>query len=136
MEFPPKYLENLSPQQRILQATLLRKSQKEYEKTGLVKDRPKVSNKDTPRSPHVKKFEKKYGFPVTDLSKVKKLFPDTDVETILDKGAGAYASSGSRPNVGSFQWKFARLASVLTGGKAYKVDEDLVGSKSKQIIFS
>jgi hypothetical protein len=66
---------------------------------------------------------------------LKKTFPDTDVSGILAKGAAAYASSGSRPNVSSFAWKFARLASVLTGGKAYKIDKDLVGEESRKKIF-
>lgn len=131
MSLPPKYIENLSVPQRVLQQRLIKKSQKEYEESGIVKDRPEVNKKPTPRSSHVKKFEKKYGFPITDLKQVKQEFPDTDIDEILAKGAAAYASSGSRPNVSSFQWRYARLASVLTGGKAYKVDKDLVGPISR-----
>lgn len=130
----PKYIANLTPSQRILQARLIKQSQKEYEETGQVEDRPKVSSKKTKRSNHVKDFEEKYGFPITDLEKVKKKFPDTDIDTILAKGAGAYMTSGSRPNVGSFAWKYARLASVLLGRKAYQIDKDLVGEKSRAII--
>ena len=132
----PNYLANLNPQQRLLQQRALRQSQKEYQKTGLVIDRPKVSSADPPRSNHAERFERKYGFSVTNLPKVKKLFPDTDIAGILSKGAAAYASSGSRPNVGSFAWRFARLASVLTGGKALEVDKDLVGSESLSKIKS
>lgn len=123
----PNYLKGLTPYQRFLQAKYIGKSQEQYAKTGLVEDRPKVSNKPTPRSSHTKKFESKYGYSVTNLSKVRKDFPDTDIDMILKKGAAAYASSGSRPNTGSFAWKYARLASVLTGGNALKVDKDLVG---------
>ena len=122
----PNYLAGLTPQQRILQQRLIRKSQKTYEQTGEILERPKVSAKKTPRSPWAKKFQEKHGFPVTDLDKVKKAYPNADVETILKKGAGAYASSGSRPNVSSYQWKFARLASALLGGPASKVDKDLL----------
>lgn len=122
----PNYLAGLTPQQRILQQRLISKSQKTYEKTGEILERPKVSAKKTPRSPWAKKFEEKHGFPVTDLDKVKKAYPNADVETILKKGAGAYASSGSRPNVSSYQWKFARLASALLGGPASKVDKNLL----------
>lgn len=135
MSLPSKYLENLTPQQRLLQARLIRKSQKEYETTGLVEERPSVSVQKTPRSQHAKEFQERYGFAVTDTKKVKKLFPDTDVRGILAKGAAAYASSGSRPNTSSFQWRYARLASVLTGGKAYTIDKDLVGPKSREVIF-
>lgn len=122
----PNYIAGLSPQQRILQLRLLRKSKKTYEDTGEILERPKVSDEKTPRSPWAKKFQDKHGFPITDLAKVKKSYPNADVETILKKGAGAYASSGSRPNVSSYQWKFARLASALLGGPASKVDKDLL----------
>lgn len=123
----PKYLAGLTPQQRLLQQRAIRKSQREYEASGRVVERPEVSDKSTPRSPWVKKFQEKHGFPITDLQKVKEAYPNADVETILKKGAGAYASSGSRPNVSSYQWKYARLASALLGGKAAKVDKNLLG---------
>jgi hypothetical protein len=126
LEMNPNYIQGLSPQQRLLQLRLIKKSQKKYEDTGEIVERPKVSDKKTPRSSWVKQFQDKHGFPITDLAKVKKAYPAADVETILKKGAGAYASSGSRPNVSSYQWKFARLASALLGGPAAKVDKDLL----------
>jgi hypothetical protein len=126
LEMNPNYIQGLSPQQRLLQLRLIKKSQKKYEDTGEIVERPKVSDKKTPRSSWVKQFEQKHGFPITDLAKVKKAYPNADIQTILKKGAGAYASSGSRPNVSSYQWKFARLASALLGGPAAKVDKDLL----------
>ena len=132
---PPKYLANLSPSQRVLQEKLIRKSQKKYQETGQVQDRPPVSSRSPPRSTHAKKFQDQYGFPVTDLSRVKAEFPDTDIKGILAKGAAAYMTSGSRPNTSVAAWKYARLASVLTGGKAYQIDKDLVGEKSRSKIF-
>ena len=122
----PNYLANLTPQQRLLQQRLIRQSQKTYESTGEVKERPRVSSRKTPRSSWVQKFEAKHGFPITNLAKVKEAYPNADIQTILRKGAGAYASSGSRPNVSSFQWRYARLASALLGGPAAKVDKDLL----------
>lgn len=122
----PNYIANLTPHQRVIQEKLIRQSQRAYEKEGEIKERPKVSEAKTPRSPWVKKFQAKHGFPITDLAKVKEAYPEADVETILKKGAGAYASSGSRPNVSSYQWKYARLASALLGGPAAKVDKDLL----------
>lgn len=132
---PESYLQGLTPSQRLLQARLLSKSAEHYQRTGKVLDRPNVSQKATPRSTHAKEFQEKYGFTVTNLSRVKKEFPDTNTGGILSKGAAAYATSGSRPNVSSFAWKFARLASVLTGGKAYKIDKDLVGAISRRKIY-
>ena len=122
----PKYLAGLTPQQRLLQQQAIRKSQRTYEATGKIFNRPKVSDKPTLRSEWVKKFQAKHGFPITDLSKVRQAYPDADIDMILKKGAGAYATSGSRPNVSVEQWKFARLASALLGGQASKVDKNLL----------
>lgn len=135
MSLPPKYLANLTPQQRLEQAKLIRKSQKEYQETGLVKDRPFVSEREVPRSGHAETFQKRYGFKVTNRRKLKETFPDTDVSGIVSKGLAAYASSGSRPNTSAHAWAYARVASVLTGGKSYKIDKDLVGPKSREVIF-
>jgi len=41
---------------------------------------------------------------------------------IVNKGAGAYYSSGSRPNQTAQSWGIARLASAITAGKAAAVD--------------
>lgn len=125
----PNYLAGLTPQQRLLQQRAIRKSQKMYEETGKVVDRPKVSAKTPPRSKHAKRFEDKYGFSVSDIPRVKKAFPEVDVDTILAKGRAAYASSGSRPNVTAEAWAKARLASALTGGAAAKVDAKELGKK-------
>jgi hypothetical protein len=130
---PAKYTAGLTPVQKVKQVELIKKSSKKYKETGLVTDRPKVSEKPTKRSVYVTRFEKKYGFPVTDHERVKSFFPDTDVNKILSKGAAAYAS-GSRPNTTIGQWVNARLASVLTGGPALKIDNDLVGPISKRKI--
>ena len=132
---PAKYTAGLTPVEKTKQVELIQKSTKKYKETGIVKDRPKVSEKPTRRSVHVKRFEEKYGFPITDHAKVKAFFPDTDVHTILSKGTAAYAS-GSRPNATIGQWINARLASVLTGGPALKIDKDLVGPLSMKKIRS
>ena len=130
---PSQYLQNLTKGQRTKQTALINKSKADYKK-GKVEDRPKVSDTPTKRSSHVIRFEKKYGFPVTSKEALKATFPDTDIEKILSKGAGAYGSSGSRPNVSIAQWSYARLASVLTGGPSLRIDKDLVGPISLQKI--
>jgi len=95
---------------------------KQIESIEKGEDRPKVDYK-TKRSSHVVAFEKKYGKKITDLDFVyKKIISKTGVDKILDKGMGAYYSSGSRPNVSKEQWAYARLASVIVGGAARKVD--------------
>jgi hypothetical protein len=91
------------------------------------------------RSGYSAEFEKRYGFKISELNKVKKLFLDSDVDMIIKKGEAAYAS-GSRPSVtgkgGAKQWGLARAASVFVGGKALQVDKNLVGPKSLKVIFS
>ena len=130
MPLPPQYVGGLAQHEARRQTALIRESQREYERTGKVEARPRVSDAPTPRSAHAAKFERRHGYKISDLSKVRRDFPDTDVAGILSKGRAAYASSGSRPNVSPEQWAKARLASVLTGGKALRVDKDLVGPKS------
>ena len=109
----PKYVpKGLSPEDK--------KKQVKSIKEG--KDRPKVDYK-TKRSSHVVKFEKKYGTKITNKSFIyKNIISKTGVDKILDKGMAAYYSAGSRPNVSKEQWAYARLASVIMGGAARKVD--------------
>jgi hypothetical protein len=133
-KIPPSYLGGLSPADARKQESLIKKSRRRYSESGVVFDRPRVSEAPTPRSPHVIRFQRRYGFPITDKMRVSATFPDTNTEGILAKGAAAYASSGSRPNVSVYQWKMARLASVLTGGPSLRIDKDLVGPISMKRI--
>ena len=74
----------------------------------------------------VQKFEKKYNHKITDKDYIDKHILSTKGQNqILKKGRGAYYSSGSRPNQSSNSWAYARLASVITGGKARKVDNKI-----------
>ena len=59
------------------------------------------------------------------------------LEKIVNKGQGAYYSSGSRPNQTSQSWGLARLASALTSGKAAAVDYDILekGRDHKKTAF-
>ncbi len=88
------------------------------------KKRPKVESFESKRSPHVVKFEKKYGVKITNKQYIyKNIISKTGVDKILAKGKAAYFSSGSRPNQNVFSWSNARLASVITGGPARRVDK-------------
>ena len=87
-------------------------------------DRPKVKSFKSKRSSHVVKFEKKYGTKITDDKFISKnIISKTGIDKILDKGKGAYYSSGSRPNQTPQSWSRARLASVIMNGPARKVDK-------------
>ena len=48
------------------------------------------------------------------------------LEKIVNKGRGAYYSSGSRPNQTPDSWGLARLASAITGGKSSVIDYHLL----------
>jgi hypothetical protein len=132
---PKKYVAGLTPEQKEKQIKEIEKSKEVYKKTGMVRVREKVSNKPNKRSVHVVKFEKIYGYPITDIKKVKKEFPNTDIDTIISKGIGAYGSAGSRPNTTPQSWAYARLASVLTGSKAMIVDKNLISENDKKKIL-
>lgn len=131
---PKRYVSGLNPEEKKKQISEINKAKEIYQKTGQVITRESIGK--SRRSPHVIKFEKKYGFPITDITKVKKQFPGVDIETILSKGRAAYASSGSRPGQTPDSWAYARLASVLTGGKALAVDKDLINDKELKKILA
>ena len=88
--------------------------------------RPKLdSAPPSKRSSHVVKFEKRYGKKITDLTWISKnLLKMAGIKKVMAKGRAAY-NSGSRPNTTATQWAYARLASVLTGGKARQVDKKI-----------
>jgi hypothetical protein len=89
--------------------------------------RPKLKSFESKRSTWVKKFEKKYGYKISEFSKInKELLTFTGINKVLDKGRGAYFSSGSRPNQTPESWALARLASVLMFGSASKIDKDIL----------
>lgn len=92
--------------------------------------RPKLQSAESRRSPYVVKFEKKYGFKITD-PKVNQIITPKGKKLILDKGKGAYFSSGSRPNQTPQSWAYARLASVIMNGAARKIDKDIWDTHKK-----
>jgi hypothetical protein len=88
-------------------------------------DRPKVDY-ESKRSTWVKKFEDKYGKKITDKAFISKnILKREGIDQVIDKGMGAYYSSGSRPNQTKESWAFARLASVIMNGPARKVDQKI-----------
>ena len=86
-------------------------------------DRPKVKSFESKRSSWVVKFEKKYKTKITDTEFISKnIISKTGIDKIMAKGRGAYYSSGSRPNQTAQSWSLSRLASVIMGGPARKID--------------
>lgn len=121
----PKYLpENLTKRQRQRQKRALNKSIKDYKK-GKYYVRPKLKNFKNKPSKHVERA-KEY-FNVDKIGATNELArktgcPRKTLKKIIEKGKGAYFSSGSRPNQTPQSWGIARLASALTNGPASKVD--------------
>ena len=88
--------------------------------------RPKVESFQSKRSPLVKSFEDKYGYKINQLDKIdKQIIKRAGIDKILAKGKGAYYSSGSRPNQTADSWALARLAGVIMGSPARKVDQKI-----------
>jgi len=89
------------------------------------KKRPKTDFKSK-RSTWAEKFEKKYGTKISDKEYIhKNIITKTGQEKIIMKGKGAYYSSGSRPGQTAMSWGLGRLASVIIGGPARKIDKDI-----------
>ena len=80
------------------------------------------------------KFNRKYKFAKNEshsINEIAKLsgISVSNVRKIVQKGKGAYFSNPQsvRPNVKSpTQWGIARLYSAVMGGKAKKIDKDLL----------
>lgn len=113
-EVPANYLKGLKGKER----------EKQIKSFFEGKDRPKTSVK-TKRSKHTIAFEKKYGTKISDKKFIhENIITNKGQELILSKGRGAYYT-GSRPNQTASSWAYARLASVIVGGPARKIDKDI-----------
>ena len=125
MNFPTRYLPSLlTIKDKVRQTRMLRKSQKMYKRGKYYTRKPVSSFKSKP-SKHLANARRIYKvqnvLPNTELSKVTGCSIDA-LKKIVNKGEGAYFSSGSRPNQTAQSWGYARLASAITGGKSAAVD--------------
>jgi hypothetical protein len=104
--------------------------------------RPKVKSFTSKKSSHVANATKLYGVPnmkpnaaLARATKCKRWA----LKKIINKGRGAYYSSGSRPNQSPDSWGYARLGSALTGGPSSQIDYHILekgcqkGSKALQL---
>jgi len=135
-----RYLpKHLSRKDKKLQGSELLKSRKLYKK-GIYYTRKNISSFKSKKSQHIIKAKTMYN--VNKIRATNELSKATgcskkSLAKIINKGAGAYYSSGSRPNQTSQSWGIARLASAITGGKAAAVDYNILeegcNSKSKAL---
>ncbi len=122
---PKRYVpKHLSLKDTKKQKQYLTKSRKLY-KRGIYYSRPKLNSYKHVSSPHIAKAMQVYG--VSSLTPTRQLAAKTgctlnSLKKIVNKGRGAYYSSGSRPNQTAESWGIARLASSVTGGNASLVD--------------
>ena len=129
-----RYLpKKLTTKDKKKQSQMLLKSKKLY-KQGQYYTRKIVKSFKSKKSSHILNAQKMYG--VTKIGATEELAKKTGcsktaLAKIINKGAGAYYSSGSRPNQTAQSWGIARLASALTSGKAGAVDYDILNNGCK-----
>ena len=125
----------LTRKDRKKQGKELIKSRRLYKK-GIYHSRPKVRSFKSKKSHFIIEAEKMYH--VDKIGATNELAKATgcskqSLAKIINKGEGAYYSSGSRPNQTAQSWGIARLASAITSGKAAAVDYNILeeGCKPK-----
>ena len=124
-----RYLpKRLSFKDKKKQSKMLLKSKKMYKK-GKYYTRKPIKSFKSKTSSHVLNAKKMYN--VEKIGATNELARKTGcsksaLAQIISKGAGAYYSSGSRPNQTAQSWGIARLASALTSGKAGAIDYDIL----------
>ena len=110
----------------------LKKSRKAYKK-GIYYTRKKVKSFKSRPSKHVRTMKKMYGTSKVNNSLAHRTGCSIHtLNKIMNKGMGAYFSSGSRPNQTAHSWGIARLASSVTGGKSSGVDYKLLKDGCKK----
>lgn len=140
VNIPQRYVpSNLTPKDKAKQIKELKKSRKAYRKSSKNQTkkyitRKKVKSFKSRTSPHILKARKMYK--MSNIVPSKALAKATQcnvkvLEKIVNKGKGAYFSSGSRPNQSAHSWGYARLASAITGGKASAVDYKILEANCK-----
>lgn len=123
----------LTLKDKMKQSKMLIKSKRLY-KQGKFYTRKPVKSFHSKTSSHILKARKVYGVKkigaTHELSKKSGCSKEA-LAKIINKGAGAYYSSGSRPNQTAQSWGVARLASALTSGKAGAIDYNILNKGCK-----
>jgi len=128
-KFLLRYLpKRLTKKDKKIQSQMLLKSRRLYKKGSYFSRKPLKSFKSQ-KSQHIKDAEKLYHLDkvvVSDELSRKTKCSKSALAKIVNKGEGAYFSSGSRPNQTAQSWGIARLASSITGGKAATIDYSIL----------
>ncbi len=143
LNVPIRYLpKSLSLKDKKEQSKMLAKSRKLYKRKQYY-TRKKVKSFHSKPSKHILNARKTYKIntivPSKELSRATGC-SISSLQKIVNKGEGAYFSSGSRPNQTAQSWGLARLASAITSGKAavvdYKILEKGCDHKKKAFILA
>ena len=132
---PKQYIpKSMSIHDRVIQKKELEKSRKRY-RQGQYYTRKKVKSFYSRPSKHLENARRLYN--VRTMAPSKELSEKTGcsisaLEKIVQKGRGAYFSSGSRPNQTPESWGLARLASAITGGNASSIDFSILKNGCSQ----
>lgn len=107
---------------------------KKYYTRKKVKD---YKHKTTRWKNKAKQIYKTDDLSIRNLSKKTKCTKKA-LNKIINKGKGAYYSSGSRPNQTPTSWSMARLYSAISGGPAFKYDKHILkdGCKKNSKVFN
>jgi hypothetical protein len=129
IKVPVRYLPfSLKKKDKKKQKRMLLKSRRLYKK-GIYYTRKRIDSYPSKTSIHIMNARKLYKIksikPSKELAKATGCSLKT-LEKIVEKGEGAYFSSGSRPNQTAQSWGIARLASSITSGKSAAIDYDLL----------
>ena len=135
MNLPVRYLpSNLSSKDKKKQLQMLLKSRKMYKKHNYF-TRKRLPSYKMKTSKHITRAKKIYNvdkiLPNKELSRKTGCSLES-LKKIVNKGEGAYFSSGSRPNQTAQSWGYARLGSAITGQKAAAVDYSIIESSCKK----
>ena len=134
MNISKKYLpQTMNKKDRESQRKNILRSRKMYKNSIYINRKTVKSFKSKP-SYHIQHAMKLYN--VTSVKPSRELSRKTGcslkgLKKIVNKGAGAYYASGSRPNQTPLSWGFARLASSITGNKASIVDNHILREECK-----
>jgi len=127
-------LKNITRKDKSVQSKMLIKSRRLYKK-GKFYTRKAIPSFKSKKSPHILKAMKIYNIykigATNELAKATGCSKSA-LAKIINKGQGAYYSSGSRPNQTSQSWGIARLASSITSGKAAAVDYNILEEECKK----
>ena len=135
--YVPKHLKQEDKSKQLRE---IMKSRRLYKK-GIYYTRKQVSSFKNKKSGHVENAKNIYH--VDKIGATEELSKKTgcsrsSLAKIIEKGEGAYFSSGSRPNQTAQSWGIARLAIAITSGKSAAIDYSILeeGCKSNSKALS